>query len=93
MAWWCEAEACVQSALGGAAEAGGSGAVENQSFPTPETTPLEVVERQLRALQAADLPATFRLFSRARRLALEDGARRDDVSVVSVVSVGTASVA
>ena len=46
-------------------------------FPAPLTTPLEVVEAQLAALRAGDMATVFRLFSRARRLAIQDGARRD----------------
>ena len=71
MAWWCRAEACAKGAAAAEVPA------ETSQFPTPDTPPLEVVQRQLDALRAADLGATFRLFSRARRLALEDCARRD----------------
>ena len=71
MAWWCRAEACAKGAAAAEVPA------ETSQFPTPDTPPLEVVQRQLEALRAADLGATFRLFSRARRLALEDCARRD----------------
>ena len=55
MAWWCRAEACPR---GAAEEEVGA---EVASFPTPDTSPLEVVERQLVALQAADLEVTARL--------------------------------
>lgn len=46
-------------------------------FPTRSTPPLEVMNAQLEALQRGDMAGVFRLFSHARRLAIEDGARRD----------------
>jgi hypothetical protein len=46
-------------------------------FPSPATPPADVLVAQLKALRTRDLPQTFRLFSRARRLAIEEGTRRD----------------
>ena len=48
-------------------------------FPTPETTPVQVVEAMLGAMRAdePDLRGAFGLFSRARRNFFEDAARRD----------------
>jgi len=46
-------------------------------FPTAETAPAEVLERQLDALRHGDLDSIFQLFSRARRFELEESARRD----------------
>lgn len=48
-----------------------------RQFPVQTTTPTEVVEAQLTALMAGDLWTTYRLFSRSRRLALEEAARTD----------------
>lgn len=47
------------------------------SFPTSSTTPSEVLEAQLCALQDNDLMMTYQLFSRARRLVIDDAARID----------------
>ena len=46
-------------------------------FPTPATHPMEVTLAQLNALRTRNMPRTFGLFSRARRLQIEDDARRD----------------
>ncbi|KAL1530163.1 hypothetical protein AB1Y20_001079 [Prymnesium parvum] len=46
-------------------------------FPTPQTQPAEVVLAQLKALRKANIPQTYHLFSRARRLEIDEGARRD----------------
>jgi len=53
------------------------GELEPPPFPTPATTPEEVLMAQLAALRAGDIASVFRLFSRARRLGIEEGARRD----------------
>lgn len=45
------------------------------SFPTADTAPSEVVDAQLRALRALDIPQIFTLFSRARRRIFEDHGR------------------
>jgi len=42
-----------------------------------ETSPSEVLEAQLVALQEGDMEGTYRLFSRARRSFIDDAARRD----------------
>ena len=46
-------------------------------FPTPATHPMEVTLAQLSALRTENISRTFGLFSRARRLLIEDDARRD----------------
>lgn len=50
---------------------------KEKRFPTPRTQPVEVVEAQLCALQSVNIPRTFQLFSRARRLEIEEVTRRD----------------
>ena len=44
---------------------------------TRETAPLAVVMAQLQAIREHDLPHAYSLFSRARRLAIEESAKRD----------------
>ena len=46
-------------------------------FPSAETTPAEMLTAMLDALRAGDLPHIFRLLSRAKRLQIEEVARRD----------------
>merc|ERR1719356_1257793 len=46
-------------------------------FPNPSSSPSDVLKAQLKALQAADMRETFRLFSRSTRLFIEDSTRRD----------------
>lgn len=48
-----------------------------KQFPTTETSPAEVLEAQLEALQDGDMETTYHLFSRARRFFIDDAARRD----------------
>ena len=52
-------------------------------FPSPNTPPATVVQSQLEALAELDLPTAFHLFSRYRRLQIEEASRRDapDLSV------------
>ena len=52
-------------------------AVPSQPFPTADTPPSAVLAAQLEALRAGSVPRTFSLFSRARRLQIEEAARRD----------------
>ena len=61
MAWWCRIERVAIPA----------------AFPVPETPPSEVLTAQLDALKGGDIPRVFKLFSRARRLAIEENSRRD----------------
>ena len=49
----------------------------NTRFPSRTTHPMEVAQAELSALRAADLPEAYRLLSRARRLAIDEAARRD----------------
>ena len=46
-------------------------------FPSRATPPVDVVVAQLDALRQNDVARTFELFSRARRLAIEEAARSD----------------
>ena len=46
-------------------------------FPTAATKPAAVMVAQLRALRDGDIPKTYELFSRARKLQLEESSRRD----------------
>ena len=45
------------------------------AFPTPESTPAEVVSAQLRALSDSDLMRVYQLFSRARRAIIVESGR------------------
>jgi SAM-dependent methyltransferase len=55
----------------------GSAGSEAARFPTRDTPSADVLAAQLDALGAGDIPRTYRLFSRARRLSLQDGSRID----------------
>lgn len=46
-------------------------------FPTQTTTPTEVLRAQLSAFQASNMTQIYDLFSRSRRLSIQDSARRD----------------
>lgn len=67
----------MQMAQDDGARPSGAAAVEPARFPTRATPPADVLTAQLAALRAGDMAAAFQLFSRARRLAIRDGARRD----------------
>lgn len=69
MAWWCTAELVAPPPRRATALTG--------RFPKPETPPAEVVAAQLDALRLEDIPRAYSLCSRARRLAIQDSARRD----------------
>ena len=53
------------------------GAEETRRFPSPETSPAEVLEAHLEALRGGDLPRVYHLFSRARKLEIDTAARKD----------------
>lgn len=46
-------------------------------FPTQTTTPTEVLHAQLSAFQASNMTQIYDLFSRSRRLSIQDSTRRD----------------
>jgi len=46
-------------------------------FPTQATTPADVLNAQLFAFQASNMTQTYGLFSRSRRLFIEESTRRD----------------
>jgi len=46
-------------------------------FPSPETTPAEMLTTMLDALRSGDMPHIFSLLSRAKRYQIEEAARRD----------------
>jgi len=48
-----------------------------QRFPTPETPPDEVLEAHLDAMREGELPSVYHLFSRARKLEIDNAARKD----------------
>mmetsp|Transcript_11987 Transcript_11987/g.22460 ORF Transcript_11987/g.22460 Transcript_11987/m.22460 type:complete len:528 (+) Transcript_11987:60-1643(+) len=72
MAWWCSAELSAEALPPAALE------IAPGIFPVPDTSPKEVVVAQLEALRRGDIQRVFKLFSRARRLAIEEGVRIDE---------------
>ncbi|VEU40883.1 unnamed protein product [Pseudo-nitzschia multistriata] len=48
-----------------------------KKFPSPDTPPIRVLEAQLDAMKDGELPSIYHLFSRARKLDIDNAARRD----------------
>lgn len=79
MAWWCVAERCDPPAVAATASRSGTATMRAKGayFPTPETTPAEVISAQLDALRTGDLGSVYNLLSRARRFSIQETIRRD----------------